>query len=181
MIRKVTLEEDIALKRLVTTPREQKPDFAWREVLPALERPEIKVTRGTEEHIFNLADVADEIGNALTDLLLSRDQLDIFTETNRGLVANVAHSVAEKLAEQVADGRSLRLSENDLSLLIEKALIENDAHDVAKSLVFSRSARGGVRTSLEDDRPPHSPQRLRRPLDRGQDRDGDSQGLYRDA
>ena len=33
----------------------------------------------------------------------------------------------------------IRLTHNDLYLLIEKALIENDAHDVAKSLVFSRS------------------------------------------
>ncbi|MDD5199001.1 MAG: ribonucleoside-diphosphate reductase subunit alpha, partial [Terrimicrobiaceae bacterium] len=162
MIRKVTLEEDLALKRLVTTPREQKPDFAWREVLPALERPEIKVTRGAEEHVFNLADVADEIGNALTDLLLSREQGDIFNETNRGLVASVAHSVAEKLADQVTDGRSLKLSENDLSLLIEKALIENDAHDVAKSLVFSRSAKGGVRATIDSDAPPTNVRLIRR-------------------
>jgi ribonucleoside-diphosphate reductase alpha chain len=144
MIRKPTLQEDLLLKRVVTTPRSLKPDYKWRELLPAEERPEIKVTRGSEEHIFNLADVADEIGNALTDLLLSREEHDIFNEQNRGLVANVAHSVAEKLAEQVAEGRTLRLSENDLSLLIEKALIENNAHDVAKSLVFSRSARGGL-------------------------------------
>jgi ribonucleoside-diphosphate reductase alpha chain len=36
------------------------------------------------------------------------------------------------------DGR-LRLSESDLYLLIEKALVENEAHDVAKSLAFRRS------------------------------------------
>ncbi|HRJ72531.1 MAG TPA: ribonucleoside-diphosphate reductase subunit alpha, partial [Terrimicrobiaceae bacterium] len=34
----------------------------------------------------------------------------------------------------------------DLSLLIEKALIENDAHDVAKSLVFKRSVKSGGQT-----------------------------------
>jgi ribonucleoside-diphosphate reductase alpha chain len=56
-------------------------------------------------------------------------------------VANVAHSVATRLLEQVREGSGLKLSENDLSLLIEKALIENDAHDVAKSLVFKRSVR----------------------------------------
>lgn len=155
MIRKLTLQEDLLLKRVVTTPRSLKPDYKWRELLPAEERPEIKVTRGSEEHIFNLADVADEIGHALTDLLLSREEHDIFNEQNRGLVANVAHSVAEKLAEQVAEGRTLRLSENDLSLLIEKALIENNAHDVAKSLVFSRSARGGL--NVADSRYPATP------------------------
>jgi ribonucleoside-diphosphate reductase alpha chain len=162
MIRKLTLEEDIALKRLVTTPREQKPDFKWREVLPAVERPEIKIASGAEERIFNLADVADEIGNALTDLLLSREESDIFTDANRGFVAAVAHSVAEKLAEQVADGRSLKLSENDLSLLIEKALIENDAHDVAKSLVINRSIRGGRADGLETDAAPMTVRLIRR-------------------
>jgi ribonucleoside-diphosphate reductase alpha chain len=161
MIRKLSLAEDIALKRLVTTPREEKPDFAWREILPAVERPEIKVTRGQEERIFNLADVADEIGNALTDLLLSREESDIFNDRNRGFVAAVAHSVAEKLADQVSDGRSLKLSENDLSLLIEKALIENDAHDVAKSLVFNRSIKGG-RGDVHADAPPMTVRLIRR-------------------
>ena len=33
--------------------------------------------------------------------------------------------------EQVRRGWQLKLSQNDLFLLIEKALIENDAHDVA--------------------------------------------------
>lgn len=162
MIRKLTLEEDLLLKRVVTTPRSQKPEYKWREILPPEERPEIKVFRGAEEHVFNLADVADEIGHALTDLLLSREEKDIFNEQNRGLVANVAHSVAEKLAEQVAEGRTLRLSENDLSLLIEKALIENDAHDVAKSLVFSRSARGGWDITSGGDETPMAVRLIRR-------------------
>ncbi len=144
MIRHISLDEDIALKRLVTTPRDQKPGFAWRDALDpaAAPHPEILVSHSSgEEHAFNLADVADEIGAALTDLLLSREEKDIFNEENRGFVANVAHSVATRLLEQVREGSGLKLSENDLSLLIEKALIENDAHDVAKSLVFKRSLR----------------------------------------
>ncbi|MBE2203810.1 MAG: ribonucleoside-diphosphate reductase subunit alpha [Chthoniobacterales bacterium] len=142
MIRHITLDEDIALKRLVTTPRELKPGFAWREALEEIPEPhpEILVYRSSgEEHAFNLADVADEIGDALTDLLLSREEKDIFNEENRGFVANVAHSVVTRLLEQARESGGLKLSENDLSLLIEKALIENDAHDVAKSLVFKRS------------------------------------------
>jgi len=147
MPRHISLDEDIALKRLVTMPREQKPGFAWRDSLDpdAAPHPEILVS-GTagEERAFNLADVADEIGAALTDLLLSREERDIFNEENRGFVANVAHSVATRLLDQVREGGGLKLSENDLSLLIEKALIENDAHDVAKSLVFKRSMRSAA-------------------------------------
>ena len=153
MIRHISLDEDIALKRLVTTPREQKPGFAWRDSLDedAVPHPEILVYRSSgEEHAFNLADVADEIGDALTDLLLSREEKDIFNEENRGFVANVAHSVATRLLEQVREGSGLKLSENDLSLLIEKALIENDAHDVAKSLVFKRSVRSMDSSSTGD-------------------------------
>ncbi len=159
MIRRISLEEDLALKKLVTTPREQKPGYAWRDALGdsllEIAHPEILVSRsGGEDREFSLADVADEIGAALTDLLLSREEKDIFNEENRGFVANVAHSVATRLMEQVREGHALKLSENDLSLLIEKALIENDAHDVAKSLIFKRSIRttdsAGDRTSLED-------------------------------
>jgi len=145
MIRTISLEEDRALKRLATTPLDQKPGFAWRDALSdspmETTLPEITVTRGSgEEGQFNLADVADEIGSALTDLLLSREEEDIFNEENRAFVANVAHSVSTRLLEHIREGHALKLSGYDLSLLIEKALIENDAHDVAKSLVFKRSA-----------------------------------------
>ncbi len=151
MPRNLSLDEDIALKRLVTMPRDQKPDFSWRESLAVPTHPltGITVTRTNgDEQSFNLSDVADEIGEALTDLLLSREEKNIFNEQNRGFVANVAHSVALSLAEQAQKGGSLRLSEHDLSLLIEKALIENDAHDVAKSLVFKRSIRSGNSSPL---------------------------------
>ena len=146
MLRHIPLAEDLALKRLVTTPRDQKPGFAWREALgdSAFETtlPEIIVMRGLgDERQLSLADVADEIGAALTDLLLSREEKDIFSEENRAFVANVAHSVATRLLDHIREGHGLKLSEYDLSLLIEKALIENDAHDVAKSLVFKRSAK----------------------------------------
>ncbi len=144
MPRSLTLDEDLALKRLVTTPRSQKPDFSWRQAISSQStaHPGITVTHSTgEEKIFNLEEVADEIGEALTDLLLSREEKNIFNEENRGFVANVAHSVATSLATQAKGSVGLKLSEHDLSLLIEKALIENDAHDVAKSLVFKRSAR----------------------------------------
>jgi ribonucleoside-diphosphate reductase alpha chain len=147
MIRNLSLKEDRALKRLATTPLDQKPGFAWRDALgdAPLESalPEIIVTRDSgEEGQFNLAEVADVIGAALTDLMLSREEEDIFNEENRAFVANVAHSVSTRLLEHISEGHSLKLSDYDLSLLIEKALIENDAHDVAKSLVFKRSAGG---------------------------------------
>jgi len=165
MPRHLSLDEDIALKRLVTMPRDQKPDFSWREAIatPAHPLTGITVTRTNgDEQSFSLSDVADEIGEALTDLLLSREEKNIFNEQNRGFVANVAHSVALSLAEQAQKGGSLRLSEHDLSLLIEKALIENDAHDVAKSLVFKRSIRSGGASTLNLESEPMNVRLIRR-------------------
>ncbi len=165
MIRHITLDEDIALKRLVATPREQKPEFDWPSAVSTefAPRPDIVIARVSgEEKAFNLADVADEIGDALTDLLLSREEKDIFNEENRGFVANVAHSVATRLLEQARESTGLKLSENDLSLLIEKALIENDAHDVAKSLVFKRSVRSASGDSLPGEREPLTVRLIRR-------------------
>jgi len=143
MYRPISLHEDIALKRVISAPRDQKPGYNWRGAIGSerVQVPQILVSRGGMDEELSLADVAEVIGNALTDLLLSREEKEdvIFNDANRNFVSGVAQSVAQGLVEQVRDGGHLRLSQNDLYLLIEKALIENDAHDVAKSLVFSRS------------------------------------------
>jgi len=56
-----------------------------------------------------------------------------------------ARIVADRLVERMAEedeGGAPRLSFDELYRLIEKALVENDAYDVAKSLVISRSSDG---------------------------------------
>ncbi|MFU8847709.1 MAG: ribonucleoside-diphosphate reductase subunit alpha [Opitutales bacterium] len=140
MIQKISFEEDLELKRFAATPKEKKPRFEWGTALGEnrLHRPEIKVEADGAERDFDLAEIADTIGNALTDLLLSRQEEEIFTEVNRKFVASVAENVGEVLAQQIEQGRALKLSTHDIHLLIEKALIENDAHDVARSLMFGR-------------------------------------------
>jgi ribonucleoside-diphosphate reductase alpha chain len=145
MYRSLTLQEDLALKKVITDRTDiTHNQFAWREVLGKefhSLHPEIVVTSGATESQFSLAQVADTIGSALTDLLISRQtkQDTIFSDANRAFVSAVAHSVAKSLTKTIEDGGRLRLSENDLYLLIERALVENDAYDVAKSLAFRRS------------------------------------------
>lgn len=147
MYRAISLEEDLALKQVIATRRgstEPANRFSWRDSLSNEYRapiPEIIVTRGSSEQEFSLPEVADTIGEALTDLLMSRKEQEdgIFNDENRGFVSSVAFNVAKSLMEQVRRGGQLKLSQNDLYLLIEKALIENDAHDVAKAVVFNRS------------------------------------------
>ena len=144
MYRSLTLNEDQALKETVANRATTVSPFAWRDILATAERnpvPEITVTRaGSDEH-FSLADVADAIGESLTNLLISQNTPEdsIFSDRNRSFVSAVAHHVSKSLMGQVQRGGQLKLTQNDLYLLIEKALIENDAHDVAKSLIFKRS------------------------------------------
>lgn len=141
MVHKISFEEDLELKRYAATPKDKKPRFNWAQTIGQdhAQSPEIKIKDEGGERDFDLAEIADTIGSALTDLLLSRQEEEIFTEVNQRFVANVATSVDKVLATSIDQGRALKLSAHDIHLLIEKALIENDAHDVAKSLVFGRT------------------------------------------
>ncbi|MGB2455787.1 MAG: ATP cone domain-containing protein, partial [Akkermansiaceae bacterium] len=154
MYRSLSLSEDQALKETVANRAAASSPFAWREILATAERnpiPEITVTRAGNEEQFSLADVADAIGESLTNLLISREtpEDDIFSEQNRSFVSAVAHRVSKSLMNQVQRGGNLKLSQNDLYLLIEKALIENDAYDVAKSLIFKRSLESTGEISVD--------------------------------
>ena len=147
MYRSLNLAEDNILKQVISdrfalaaTDRQ----YDWRESIPTESRkpmPDIIVTRGEKESHFSLEDVADAIGESLADLLVARseDEKSIFSDVNRKFVSQVAHAVAVSITETLEEGGRLRLSEGDLYLLIEKALLENEAYDVAKSLAFRRS------------------------------------------
>ncbi|MGK0176211.1 MAG: ribonucleoside-diphosphate reductase alpha chain [Lentimonas sp.] len=141
MFQKISFEEDLELKRYVSTPKDKKPRFDWAAAVTEnrLPHPEIKIEAEDGERDFDLAEIAETIGGALTDLLLARHEDDIFTTVNQQFVASIAESVGQVLATSIDQGRALKLSSHDIHLLIEKALIENDAHDVAKSLVFGRT------------------------------------------
>jgi hypothetical protein len=83
MYRSLSLSEDQALKETVANRAAASSPFAWREILATAERnpiPEITVTRAGNEEQFSLADVADAIGESLTNLLISREtpEDDIF-------------------------------------------------------------------------------------------------------
>jgi len=142
---KISFEEDQRLKRCVDVPKDQKPRYNWGEIFGAdrPNLPQLKIAVGGEDREFDVTEIADTVGTALTDLLLSRDEREIFTEKNRVFVAQIATWVADRLSNVVQENGARRLEPNDLYLVIEKALVENDAHDVAKSLVFNRPVDGG--------------------------------------
>jgi len=163
MISRITIEEDKELKRFASAPLEDKPRFDWRALVPddSALRPAVKIQDSTGLRDFNLAEIAEWVGEALTNLLLSRQEENIFTDKNKTFVALVAKEVGECLHLQSAAGRKLALSSNDISLLVEKALIENEAHDVAKSFVFSRIVGVDDGTDGTDETPSPELARLR--------------------
>ena len=117
--------EDIALKNAVRSPSGAKPRFNWRESLPTV--------AGSAADGLDAAKIADIIGAALTDLLVARQEQDIFTESNRQFVAAVASDVVRVLSQS-----GVQVSEILVLQAIEDALVRYNRHDVAKSLLFSR-------------------------------------------
>lgn len=163
MIRKFSFDEDLALKRFVATPAEQKPRFNWRDVVldERLSQQEIKIESQGIFRSLDLAEVADMIGAALTDLLLSRDESDIYNDENRRFVAAVAERVAEHLARQIEQEPDMTLSQLDFNAILEKVLVELDAYDVAKSLIV-RQALNGSDDSVDASEEPINVRLIRR-------------------
>jgi ribonucleoside-diphosphate reductase alpha chain len=138
-----SLAHDLALKRTVHTPVEQKPHYAWRDVLAGetLTLPSIVLLCPHGEERFDLSEVADTLGKALTNVHLAKGEKDIFNDANRAWVARICREVAANLTELARSQSPLRLSLNSLYELIEKTLVDNNAYFVAKSLLLNRSRK----------------------------------------
>src|SRR6478609_8323006 len=69
-----TLAHDLALKRTVHTPLDQKPHYAWRDVLAAetISIPSVVLLCPHGEERFDIAEVADTLDKALTNVCLAR-------------------------------------------------------------------------------------------------------------
>lgn len=131
------------LQRCAATPQEMKPRFNWSDVAPEpdVPTPRILVQAGEEQTDLSVAKIAETVGKAVTDLALSRKQDDIFNEKNQKLVANIVKAVAEILTQTISsedsDGPVL-MTAQELTAIIEQALVKQNAHDVAKSLLIGR-------------------------------------------
>ena len=138
-----SLAHDLALKRTVHTPVEQKPHYAWRDVLApeAIEVPNVILLCPHGEERFVLAEVADTLGKALTNVHLARGEKDIFTDANRAWLARICREVAGNLAVLARTQSPVRLSLNALYELIEKTLVDNNAYFVATSLLLNRARK----------------------------------------
>ncbi|HQW29352.1 MAG TPA: ribonucleoside-diphosphate reductase subunit alpha, partial [Verrucomicrobiales bacterium] len=156
MITRRLIEQDLELQRCAATPQEMKPRFNWSEMASSHASPpaRVMVQVGNEQSDLSIEKIAETVGRAVTDLALSRKQEDIFNDSNRQLVANIVRSVTESLSIKVnneeADGTVL-LTTAELTSIIEMALVRQNAHDVAKSLLIRRKAantRRGVSADI---------------------------------
>ncbi|MDA0349947.1 MAG: ribonucleoside-diphosphate reductase subunit alpha [Verrucomicrobia bacterium] len=136
------LKEDLALKKIVKDNHLGKSKFNWREVLTddRLVQPDLKIESQEGTVDIDLADIADMVGNALTNLLASREDQDVFNKKNQDFVANITREVAKHLLNIPQEpGAANLITQRALNLEIEKTLVDHNAHDVAKSLVINRS------------------------------------------
>ena len=137
------LQEDLALKRLVSISSDKRPSYDWRQGLDATEasRSQINVVTHEGEATFDMSEIVDTIGNALANVLLSKNEKEVFTETNRDWVRGVARQVCEKLEEKSAAAREQRFGLSELYDVIENTLVDNNAYDVAKSMLINRQRK----------------------------------------
>ncbi|HVZ64364.1 MAG TPA: ribonucleoside-diphosphate reductase subunit alpha [Lacunisphaera sp.] len=141
-----SIAQDLALKKLTSAPKDQKPNYNWRDVLRDEEVPvpEVQVLCPHGEERFDLSEVADTVGRSLANLMLARGEKDIFNEKNQRFVADVTREVASNLTKRALMRGPVRVSLHDLYVLIEKTLVDNNAHDVAKSLLLKRASKLNV-------------------------------------
>ncbi|MEM6278168.1 MAG: ribonucleoside-diphosphate reductase subunit alpha [Verrucomicrobiota bacterium] len=143
MITRNFIEQDIELQRYAATPEEMKPRFDWSEMAQTTEplSSRIQVQAGEEQSELSIEKIAQTVGKAVTDLALSRKQDDIYNDRNRQLVANIVDSVTQMLQAKVQgedNDSPVLLSAQELTSIIEVALVKQNEHDVAKSLLFQR-------------------------------------------
>ncbi len=140
MINKEFVERDLHLKRLATVP---ETDDRYRYNWAAMETDDINRPTQVElecdgrQIVFNRQDLADELGQALTDVLRAQDEEDIYSPKNRTLVASLVDSVMAELLEHAQDGEGGQtpVAREEISRSIERVLVSQDAYDIAKSFI----------------------------------------------
>ncbi len=124
MIARNSIEEDIQLKELIRQPH-TKPRYDWSG--PGNDSP------ANHSGVYTSNDVSKMIGDALTDLLLARQEQDIFNEKNQNLVNTLSAAVTNELEARGA--AQAGLTQREISRLIERTMIRHNAYDVARSFV----------------------------------------------
>ncbi|MBB6049027.1 ribonucleoside-diphosphate reductase subunit alpha [Armatimonas rosea] len=133
---------DLEIKRAALLPEDEKPHFDGREAvhdLMGLPELEVQLVGKDQERTFAPEMAAQIVGDALVTFHFARGQQEVNTDENRVFVRDTTVRVVEKLSRLGENGRGARLSDYDLSVLVEAALIEKGAYEIAKALVMQRT------------------------------------------
>lgn len=140
MIHTNTLEEDRLLKQHASRSGEGPRRFDWANVVAEQSPLGLKLSGDGAETDLSPAEVAGIVGDALATLLMSRQQeKDIYSEKNRELVAEITFKVSQVLRTLAEARTDKQVSREELHLAIEKALVRQEAYDLARSLVTHRA------------------------------------------
>jgi len=133
--------QDLEIKKFAQLSGGQKPSLNWgEEIARTLEVPrEVKIVGPETERDFQVAQVGNIVGEAMTNVRLSRGETELDTPTNRSLAYRIAGDVVSRLSTLGDASKQVRISEYDLSVLIEAVLIEAGEFEIAKSLVMQRT------------------------------------------
>ena len=139
MIAKSFIEEDIALKKqALTQASDPKPRFNWTDETPPPQAQPIQVLNQGQRKLFTHADIVTLIGEAFTDLMLVRQEQEIFTDKNRQLVTRIASAISTELSSRYAspaDQEQSAIRVSQLSHIIQQTLVREQAYDIARSLL----------------------------------------------
>ncbi len=142
MINKEFVERDLHLKRLATHSRiDEPPGYNWAD--PANDEgddalsSELAFEFEGERFVFNPRDLAEELGQSLTDVLQSQDAEEIYSQENRRLVNSLVKAVMQELVAQseLIESGNLQAVPEEISRAIERALVNQEAYEVAKSFI----------------------------------------------
>ena len=117
-----TLLEDIELKRLISTPSDEKPRFDWGDLF--------------DGNCGNVSPkyIAECVGDAITNVLLSKGESDIFTEENKILLKKIVDQVLVRLKNYSEN----KINHELISEIIEEVLVRNQKNDIARAFVMKK-------------------------------------------
>ena len=136
MIDKEYVERDLQLKHYARNASDGQHHYNWAspDDDPSTR---VEVDIDGERLIFRRHELAEELGRALTDVLRSREEPNIFSEENRNFVTRLVDRVMADLNQQSdqAEQQGGSIAANEVSRSIERVLVNNDAYDIAKSFI----------------------------------------------